>query len=190
MSKELVPVETKKEVMLVQQKANSLVVSTQEEAEKGSALLKIVKEGEDRLILRKEEITRPLMKSLSSVRDLFKPLELNLADAKKTIKAKLLAYQIEQEEKIAREQAKIAAKVEKGTMRADTAAKKLGEVGEVQKVKGTQTRTLTKIKIVDETVIPREYLLPNIPKITDAILHQGVTIQGVETYEEKILAIK
>jgi hypothetical protein len=189
MSKELVPVETKKAVSIVQRKANDLIVSTAVQAEEGSVLLRSIKDAEDGLILRKEEITRPLMKSLSSVRDLFKPLELNLLDAKKTIKAKLLAYQIEQDEKVERERQKIAAKVEKGTMRADTAAGKLEDIGEVEQVKGTQTRTLTKIRIVDETIIPREYLTVNMIKLTDAILHKGIDVPGAEMYEQKILAV-
>ena len=127
------------------------------------------------------------MKSLASVRDLFKPLESDLADAEKIVKSKLLAYQIEQEEAISKEQAKIEARVAKGTMRADTAAGKLETIGEVKKVKGVQARTLLKWRVTDITLVPREYLVPDESKIWSE-LKQGVSIPGTETYEEKSLA--
>ena len=188
MSTDLVPAETKKQVLTAQSQANSLKVTNPDEAENGSSLLKSIKDYHKALIERKEEMTRPLMKSLASIRDLFKPLESDLTDAEKIVKQKLLAFQIEEEDRIAKETDKVTAKVEAGRMRADTAAGKLEAIGEVKKVKGMQIRTLTKIRIMDETMIPREYMIPNMPLITEAILRKGLDVMGVEKYEEKSLA--
>lgn len=185
---DLVPVETKKLVLTAQQSANALKVETVKEAEKGSDLLRSIKDYRKSLTDRKEEMTRPLMKSLASIRDLFKPLELDLTDAEKIVKSKLLAFSIEEEERIARETAKVEAKVAKGTMRADTAASKLEDIGQVTKVKGAQVKTRTKVRVEDETLIPREYLMPDMAKITDAVLHQNISIPGVLRYEEKLIA--
>lgn len=180
--------EIKSQVSIVQQQANSLSVNNQQEADEATALLKNVKQAEKFLTEKKEEITKPLMKSLSAVRDLFKPLELNIADATKTIKAKILAWTIEEQDKKDKEQARIAARVEKGTMRADTAAAKLENIS--KDAPKSNVRTLKKVRIVDETAIPREWLVPNMIAITQAVLKDNITIPGVEIYEEKSITAR
>ena len=175
--------EIKSQVSVVQQQANSLSVNNQQEADEATALLKSVKEAEKFLISRKEEITKPIMKGLSAIRDVFKPMELNIADATKTIKAKILAWTIEEQDKKDKEQARIAARVERGTMRDDTAANKLAEIKEASPK--SNIRTLKKVRIVDEFAVPREYLTVDMIKVTQAVLKDNITIPGVEMYEEK-----
>lgn len=188
MSNELVPTEVKDEVSMVQQQANALKVTTLDQAEKGADLLSLIKSAKKTITEKKETITRPLMSSLAAARDLFKPLELDLSDAEKIVKAKILAFHIEEDNKITAATQKVTSRVEKGTMRADTAAGKLAEIGDTPKVKGTQVRTLTKVRIIDEFAIPREYLVPNMTKITEAVLHENIDVPGVEKYEEKSIA--
>jgi len=175
--------EVKQQVSLVQQQANSLSVNNQQEADEATVLLKQVKEAEKFMLSKKEEITRPLMASLAKVRDLFKPIEGNLADATKIIKSKILAWTIEEQDKKDKDAARVAARVEKGTMKAETAAAKIETIS--KDAPKSNLRIVKKIRIVDETAIPREYLVPNMTMINEAILHQGAVIPGVETYEEK-----
>lgn len=184
----VIPPEAKQSVLTAQQQANILKITNPDQADDAAILLRTIKDYHKSLIARKEEMTRPLMKSLASIRDLFKPLEGDLLDAEKITKGKLLAFQIEEEERIAIAAKKVTDRVDRGTMRPDTAAEKLGVIGEVKKVKGIQTRTLTKVRVVDEALIPREYLVPNMVAITEAILHRNEQIPGVEKYEEKSLA--
>lgn len=185
----------KKEMLVVQKMANDFQINNDNDLAQSADILKKVSDGEKLLTARKEEITRPLMQSLSSIRDLFKPLELGFADAKKMLKSKVVAYQLEQEEKAEKEKARIAARVEKGTMRADTAAGKIEAIVEPKKsVSGNvgkiSTRILVKVRIIDETSIPREYMVPDMAKITEAVLKQNIEIPGVEKYEEKSIAIR
>ena len=185
----------KKEMLTIQKAANDFQINNDNDLAQSADILKQISEGEKLLTARKEEITRPLMQSLSSIRDLFKPLELGFADAKKMLKSKVVAYQLEQEEKAEKEKARLAARVEKGTMRADTAASKIEAIEEPKKsVSGSvgkiSTRILVKVRIVDETSIPREYLVPDIAKITEAVIKQNIEIPGVEKYEEKSIAIR
>ena len=175
--------EVKQQVSLVQQQANSLSVNNQQESDEATALLKQVKEAEKFMLSKKEEITRPLMASLAKVRDLFKPIEGNLADATKIIKSKILAWTIEEQDKKDKDAARVAARVEKGTMKAETAAAKIETIS--KDAPKSNLRIVKKTRIVDETAIPREYLVPNMTMINEAILHQGAVIPGVETYEEK-----
>jgi len=182
--------ELKQQVSFVQQQANALVVSSEEEMTQAVDLLDAVNKVERSIIERKEAITRPLMTSLASARDLFKPLEVAHAEAKKTIKAKMLEYSVAEEYRVNKERERVAARVEKGTMRVDTAITKLEGIGEVKNTHiGTNAksslRTITKVRVTDESLLPREYLIPDIKKITEAALKGKVVIPGVETYQER-----
>ncbi len=150
----------------------------------GEDYLREIKAIETKITARKEEITRPLMQGLTSIRDFFRPVEVSLADAKKTVKDKMLAYTIEVEEKAAKERERIAKRVEKGTMKQETALGKLVDL-KANEVK-SNTRTLKKLLISDESLLPREYLMPNREVITKA-LFAGVVVPGAELKEEKIL---
>lgn len=182
----------KKEVLSVQQNTNSYTVTSSKDAEKGADLLNMIKNTVEIITSAKEAKTRPLMTELSQIRDVFKPLETTLDDAKKNIKAKILAWQIEEEDRIEKEKAKIEARTLKGTLKPETAIAKMEALGDsptsVQGSYGkTSTRSVTKVRIVDEFAIPREYLIPDMAKITEAILRQKVSIPGVESYQEKVL---
>lgn len=184
--------EIKTQVSSVQEAANALKVENQEDMNRATDALHNVSKAEKYVVEKKEAITRPLMKSLSAIRDLFKPLETNLADAKKIIKGKMLAWQIEEDDRITKEKERIAKRVEKGTMRPDTAAGKMEAVGEAP-VKSTgevgksSIRTVKKVRVMDETMIPREYLLVNMTAITEAVIKKGIDVPGTETYEEKMI---
>lgn len=182
--------EIKSQVMLVQQSANELHIENQDHLTQATDILHNVKQIKKLITEKKEEITKPLMSSLARVRDLFKPLELGYSDAEKVIKSKMLSFQIEEDERIEKEKARIANRVEKGTMRADTAINKLEAIGEAPtKTQGevgkSSIRVIKKVRVVDESLIPREYLSVNMTMITEDALRNGVIIPGVEIYEEK-----
>ncbi len=72
-------------------------------------------------------------------------------------------------------------------MRADTAAGKL-EAIEKGKVVGN-VRTVKRLHISDESLIPREFMEVNRKAVTEA-LWAGVTVPGAALVEEKILVTK
>lgn len=190
-----IPEEIRTKVSDVEVKAKAFNIKTQNDMNAGADLLHQVKQVKTLIIERKESITRPLMQSLSSIRDLFKPFEESYKEAEKIIKDKMLDYQIEEENRIENDKAKIMRRVEKGTLRHDTAIEKLENLPSVPKtavggVGKIQTRTLTKVRIMDESIIPREYMMPNLPKITEAILRLKAEIPGAERYEERIISSK
>lgn len=186
--KELVKIE--KEVLAVGKAASEYTITAKADFDYGEDLLHQLKEIEVKLIDRKTEITRPLMAALASSRDLFRPLETAYAEAKKMVKAKMLSWQIAEEERIEKEKARVAARVEKGTMRADTALAKLEAVGDAKSTTGkTQSRRHEVLDVFDEALIPRVYLLPDRKKIFDA-LQKGIKVPGARIKIEKIMAIK
>ncbi len=162
-------------------------VAIPEDVRRGEEFLRDIKHVQKAVEERKTIITRPLMASLASVRDLFKPFELGLADAQKIVKAKILAYTIAEEAKALAAAEKIEERVEKGLMRADTAAGKLASID--ANLTRASTRTVKKLLITDEPLIPREFLLVDRKAVTEA-LWAGVPVPGASLIEEKILITK
>lgn len=174
--------------------ADALVVASQEDMGKATELLSKINLAGDMIKARKEAITKPLNAALKSARDLFKPLEDAQSEAKRTVSQKMIAYQNEVEAKRRAEEAKIAARVEKGTLKVDTAVKKMGNLAPVEnKVEaksGSVTFKEVRVpKVVDETKVPREYLVLDMVKIRKDAL-AGVEIPGVVVEVEKQLANK
>lgn len=168
-----------KETSALEKSARALTLTTPEDVTHATSLLEAVKNAKKALTTRREEITRPLMAGLASTRALFKPIEGTLLSAEEIVKSKMLAYTLIEDEKKARVHARLA----KGSLKQETALAKLEEIGSVK----MKTRTLTKVRITDESLIPREYLVPNMTFITNAVLHDGITVPGVEMYKEKIV---
>src|SRR6185295_4710236 len=121
----LIPVEIQKKVSSVGKAASEYSITTADDLKVGADLLHSIKEVKKALTTRKEEITRPLMQSLASTRDLFKPYEQQYVEAESVVKEKMVTFQTEEEERIEAKKASITARVEKGTMKAETAMEKL-----------------------------------------------------------------
>lgn len=186
MTTDLVPVEVKKNVLSVQQVANALSVTDPASAEKASELRHNIKEAMRQLTEKKTDITRPIMDSLAKIKALFAPYELMLKNADTTVDAKLLSYKIEEQDRIDTAKAKVVARAEKGTLRSETAVKKLGEIGEAKKTAGTRLQSRRVLDIVDESLLPREYMVPDRIKITKA-LFAGIDVFGARLVDEKHL---
>lgn len=181
-----------KEIALIEKEIKTLptapAITNQNDLESAALVLTRIKGIAKTIEARKKEITAPLMASLASVRDLFRPHEEQLKNSETMFKTAILMYQNAQDAIAEKERARILARAEKGSYRPETAAAKLEAVAETPKATGIQTRTITKVRIVDESMIPREWLVPDMTRITEAVLRQKVEIAGVEKYTEKIIA--
>lgn len=180
----------KPDIQSVKKSAVDLTITSQKDMERAADMLHILKRIEVSVLEKKESVTRPLMQALSSARDLFKPLEHDHAEIKKIVKDKMLAYQIEEDDRIQKEKDRIARRVDKGTMRPDTAVAKMEEIGETSKpttgqVGKASVRTIRKVRVIDAELVPREYMVPDLTKITEAVIRNNAVIPGVEVYEEK-----
>ena len=182
MDKELV--EVKEHVATVFQVAQDLAISNELEFIQAGELSKQILDAEKKVTARKEAITAPLNEAIKSARDLFKPLEVSIAFAKSTVKAKRLAWTNAEEARIALELSRVEARVEKGTMRVDTGARKVDAIGTAPTA---GVRLLSRMRITDEALIPRQYLVPDLKTLTDLVVRQRMTIPGCEFYEEKTI---
>jgi len=190
----------KRQVTTISNQAGDLFIDSKESLAQATDILSEIKTAAKDVEKRKKEITDPLNASLKAARALFKPVEDDLSMAERTIKTKMLDYSNEVERK-AREQAeKLEKRVEKGTMRVDTAMRKMDELETVDsQVKGEsgeiQFRTVRNIKIVDPTKIPLKYLMNDkvLAAISAAVrtdVLNGTKVEGVEIVEEKVVAAK
>jgi len=180
----------KKHLTGVEKAALAYSVTSNDDLAAGADILNRIKEGEKAMTTRKEEITRPLMDGLASARDLFRPFEAGFTAAKKIIKDKMQTWMDAEARRIAEEQRRIEARVLKGTMRSDTAAKKFEATGVAPTTaQGTTgkiiTRTVTKFRIVNADIIPRPYLCPDMEAIKAAVIDRKQEVLGVEVYNER-----
>ncbi len=191
----------KKEVAVVEQQAskavnaaNELVIKTDEDMAKATDILSKIKTVAKMAKQKKETITKPLNESLKNIRSLFQPIESNCEEAEGIIKKKMIVYSDQQEKARELAKEKIVDRVERGTMKPETAIGKLNNLAPVStttqgKVGQVQTKMITKYRIVDETLIPRFYMVPDMGKITEA-LKAGDVVPGAESYQEKVISAR
>jgi thiamine pyrophosphate-dependent acetolactate synthase large subunit-like protein len=180
------------QVEQAEQYSTSLAITSQEDYEAALAEGTAIKETLNRITDRKEEITKPLNAALKSVRDLFRPIENAGETALATIKRKMLAFQQEEARKAEEAKRKLAERVERGTMKPETAVRKMDDIKAPEKTVKTDTgkattRTVKKYRITDKTQIPFQFLEPNMTAIKESF-RKGVPVAGVEEYEEQEMA--
>lgn len=181
--------------------AQSIIITNIDEMNTAAEIRKNIKEMGKRVKAEKEKATKPLKDVLDTVKGWFSPIEDNYKEAETLITSKMTKYQQEVEEKrvkaekiaqdkIDAEKAKLEAgkidetQYEKALEKAETKLEKVEEV--TTKTKDFHTRAIKKMRIVDESLLPRKYLSPNEVLIRKDIL-AGVEIPGAELYEDKTL---
>lgn len=145
----------------------------------------------DKVKAAKEKITKPLNVALKAAREQYKPLETQLDERIQAIRSAMGTYQLEADNRAAAEEAKIAARVGegKGHFTPETAVRKFGEIEHAEQRIETESgavkfRDTKKFEVMDITMLPLEYVLPNEPMIRKA-MQDGIELQGVRYYIEK-----
>ena len=138
----------------------------------------------------KEKATIPINAALRKVREWWAPLEKFIADGETVLGTALLSYKRMIEEEARKKEAQIAARVEKGTLKLETAERKLEQVQHVEKHADTQYgrvqfRKFKKVKITNQDLIPDEYWIVDQIKLNEAVLRQGIQVPGTEIIEEE-----
>lgn len=184
--KALAPIKARTTKM--QSVVNTLVISDATGLAEAAKVRGAIKDVAKQVKNKKEEITAPLNIALKNVRLLFAPLEAACDEASRNVDLKVIAYNREVEMARQEAEAREAAKVERGSIKVETAARHLEAVPEVQKHVATDKGSITiskikKFKVVDLALLPVAYLLPNEPEIRRA-MHAGTELPGVEYWVE------
>ena len=142
-----------------------------------------------RIKQEKESATKPINEALRRIRSWWDPLEDKVSAEDDRVGVLLLTYKRAVEDEARKKEAQIAARVEKGTMRLDTAEKKIDALPQIQKTTHTtagqvQFRKIPQMRIVDESLIPDNYwVIDQVSLRRDVIA--GVVVPGAEKYYEE-----
>jgi len=177
--------EVKKDATSLYENTSKLVIKSDDDYSIGVEIASKLKQLAKAVKAKKDEVIKPINAGLKAARDLFKPVETSLETAEFELEQKMLAWNAQKRKAAELEAAKIAARVEKGTLKQETADRKLENI--VQPVKTVKTDTGAKAteKMLPDYVVsnpellPRAYLMPDIAKIK-ADLKAGVSIPGAE----------
>lgn len=192
--------------------SKAVIIKDQESYEYQALRLRTVKTQWSEIETKRKELSKPFQLAVKQLNDFFnEPLDV-LKRAEASIKNALIRYtdikekeRLEEERKLRIEAEKQAAKLEKKadkqeekgqTEKAEETRMEAASIPvpvvekKVGKVKGISYKENWKFRIIDESKIPRKYLIPNEKELgLIARSTKGkVNVPGVEFYPEKIVA--
>lgn len=182
----------KKEVSVFEEKANSLIIENEDELNIAVELLSNTNRVLDKLTDEKNKVARPLLDAINAERVRWKPFELSIKTAIDTIRQKMTAYKKLVDEKRIIEEERILKRVEKGSIKVETAVNKLAKLPEVQTTVSTsegsiQWRGVQRLVVDDISLVPHSFFDLNEKRLLDA-LKAGFEISGAHIEIEKIPA--
>lgn len=191
-TKEIVTIDKKVTALVTKQEsqANALTIATLDDMKQATELLSEVNRMADKFEAEKELLTKPLNTALKEIRSRYKPIETALGNAISTIRTKMTIAQRQFDAEAEAKKDKLMARVEKGTMRVETAVAKMEDIPDADATINTdsgsvQWMTVKKLVIDDANKIPREYLTVNEVAVKEA-LKNGVVVPGARIVEEKV----
>ena len=139
----------------------------------------------DRVVEDREKLTKPLLATLKEIRERYKPLEDSLNASIQAVRSEMTRYQGQALKERQEAELRLVGRVERGTMKMDTALRKLEKVGEVESTVGAVSFVeLAKFEVVDLSLVPIKYHLPDMTAIRTA-MKAGVELAGVRYFKEQ-----
>ena len=169
--------------------SNPITIKSPEDMQSAVAQLSELNTTLDSLTDNKELLTKPINEALKEIRWRYKPFEAHLEGAISYLRTAMTTYQTAQRKIELEKEAKIVARLEKGTLKVETAVSKLENLDRVDtKVvsdNGSVTfKTVTKWRVHNMDVVPNSFLIVNEVAINTA-MRQGITVLGIEYYTEE-----
>ncbi len=189
---ETIKLNTQEAVKIAEEKAMTLAdnsrirVNSQPTLEQAKKSLAEVKEIRKVIEEKKSSIINPLNEALKNARALFKPVEDRVSVIENYLKGEILRYN----NKLLEEQKKREAEAEKKIQSGATFAEAVKTIERVaEKIETIPTRKIKRLKITDENLIPRKFLIIDEVAIKRA-LFAGEKVPGCELVEEEIVINK
>lgn len=183
-TKQLIPL--KKKVETLATKVSLFTITSQEDMKTAVTMLSSMNLYRDSVEAKKTLLTKPLNEALKNARAMFRPIEEVYTEAIELLRSKMSSFQTEQVRiKQEAEQAIVSrVKEGKGNLSIEKAVEKISALPPVEKEVSTeqgavQFRETKTLKITDESLIPREYLIVDTVKLLKD-LKEGKTIAGAE----------
>jgi len=156
-------------------------INNQTELEQAQIIRNTLKADLKRITDEKDKVARPLLDAIAAERARFAPTIKKYEDAIKTISTMLTDYHTEQFKLQKAQEDKI---LSDGRLKDTTVLKKLSDI-EVVETAGFRKHQV--LKITDEMLIPREYLIVDEKYVLQA-LKDGITVPGAEI-EVKLIPV-
>ena len=187
----IVPVEVvqkaESDAALMTQQAGAIQVTTVEQEEEAYNALKEIKKAIKTIESKRKEITQPLNASLKATNAMFKKLSEPFLVADKMLRGKVEDFHQIQEEKTEKERQR------REKIQAAHAAKghETHEITEpeVEVSKSTVTAKRWTFEVVDESKIPREYLIVDGTAVRKAIRNGVREIDGLDIFQVEGLRV-
>ena len=164
-------------------RVNSLIVTNEDEMNNAHALGKQIKEYYNQVIATRDDVLKPILESEKKIRGQYKPFEQKCTDAIAIIKSKIKEFKDAEDARKAKELAKIIARVNKGTIRDDTATNKIIAIEESMPDTKGKSAKIPKYRVLDISLIPKEYLEVNMTMVRESYRNGG-NVPGIEQYYE------
>ena len=137
----------------------------------------------------KEKATKPINEALRRIRSWWAPLETRIENEDIRLGGMLLTYKHKIEAEVRKQEERIAARVEKGTMRLDTAEKKIDNLPKIQNTTHTaegqvQFRKIPKMRITNRDLVPDSYWIIDEVRLRQAVV-SGIVVPGAQLYFEE-----
>jgi hypothetical protein len=192
-----------KEVSIFEKTANELKITSAADVEAAVDTLGSIKKMQKHLKAQEDGAKKPYQELVKGIIAAFKKPQTDLAAAESTIKSKISTFRAEEARKAEEKKAKIEARVGegKGKLKVQTAINQISDVEQSKSAAHVDTgnskmtvRMIKKVRITDESLIPRDYLVVDNAKVRAAAVKiydlkkEGVEvamIPGVEVYEEE-----
>jgi hypothetical protein len=181
-----------KDIVPIIAEASSLKIESPSALRTATETLSRLNRNLDRVIEEKEKITTPLNQALKAERARWKPLETKLQEAIDTIRSKMTLYATEQTRLQKEQEASVAGRIKpgKGNFSLETGLQKLSEIEKAPESVETEAgtikfRTDKRLKVLDESLIPRKYLVIDSKKLLEA-LKEGIEVPGATLEEVQI----
>lgn len=190
-----------KEVMAIQKEAGDIIsraqnylITSNSSYEDAGNIVSWIAQSLKKIEERRKFFTQPLNHQIKNINQLFKGYSEPFVQADKIVRAKMITYRQEQEQKRLEEEKKMKKEAEK-------IAKKEGiDVSEVMASQDAQEapsatdktsiRKIWTFEILDIAKIPRQFLMPDETSIRNAIRSGVRKIAGVKIFEKDIVTIK
>ena len=186
-----VPAETKQLDTYLEQ-AHALKIEGDDDMKDATTFLSVLNKFSDKITGEKERVTKPLNQALKVERERWKPLETKLDEAISLTRRAMTSYQTAAVKKQKEEENNIAKRVGegRGKLSMETAVKRMDAIETPETTVATdagavQFRTVQKFEIMDITLVPHDFLLPNEVKMRET-MKAGIPIPGVRYYEEQV----
>ncbi|MBX3045169.1 MAG: hypothetical protein KF896_15765 [Ignavibacteriae bacterium] len=198
--------DAKEQIAKLTSNCQRIVINSNESLETAKNLAKTAKKVETLIEDKRKEITAPILAEKKKIDDFAKSITNDLNKAMNGLRSQILSYEkklqeereaearrIEEERKRIEEELK--AKALEGKIDESDTAQVLVELKEQEhqaqiSTKSSSIRLTWTYDVIDESVIPREYLTIDERKIKDAITAGKREITGLKIYQKESLVLK